>query len=368
MILRIIHVYFYNDIPLNGNLYCILELYENLFSAKLNISSEESIEILGSMSKQCNRYFPVFIFLFGMIGNILNCFVLLQPNLRGNPCAYLFFVSSIANSISITFGLSTRVLSGWVIDLAAKNSFICKCRAFIVFSSRTVAFWLIAYATIDRWFSSCFQYQRRQMSSLKNSRRGTIIIIISSILLYCQMIYCYDVDMATAPLQCYGKNLACRFLTDFTYAIITILFPLLIMFVFGLATISNIRQHCVAKTLKRKVTEISENNHIILTKRHVQRHRKKSLDRYLRHVLFIQIIFLSILTIPQALEKLYTTLTIDTKKTSLQIAIDQFVYNIVLLFTYLASGLPFYVYTLCGGNIFRNTLMTLFRRCSNIYN
>ncbi|CAF0845373.1 unnamed protein product [Rotaria sordida] len=329
-----------------------------------NISNRDFIETLEYISKQFNRYFSIFIFLFGTIGNILNCFVLSQSTLRLNPCAYLFLISSIANMISIIFGLTTRILAGWNMGLTDTYSLSCKIRAFTVFVSRTIAFWLIAYATIDRWFSSCSQYQRRQMSSLKNAQRGTIIIIILSILLYCQMIYCYDINIISAPLPCYGKNVICRLLTDLTYAIITILCPLLIMFIFGLITISNIRQIGLNRSLKRKLIMINENNEKQLKLINIQQQRKKRIDRYLRHVLFIQIIFLSILTIPQAIEKVYTTLAMNTRKSLLHITVNKFIYNFVLLLTYLASGLPFYIYTLSGGSLFRTTLRNLFRSIS----
>ncbi len=313
--------------------------------------------MLNNISIQFNRYFSILIFLFGTIGNLLNCLVFSRPSIRSNPCAFLFLISSIANIISITFGLTTRILSGWDVDLTDTNSLICKCRTFIMLVSRTVAFWLIAFATVDRWISSCCQYQRRQMSSLKNAQRETILIIILSILLYCQVLYCYNSNSNSAPLHCYSKTLICRLLTDLTYALITILCPLLIMFLFGLLTISNIRQTYSAKSSKRKVFEERHEKKKSLSLTHSQRKRWKRIDRYLRHVLFIQIIFLTILTIPQVIEKFYITLTINTKKSLLHMTIDKFIYNFVLLLTYLASGMPFYIYTLSGGSIFRITLL-----------
>ncbi|CAF0845357.1 unnamed protein product [Rotaria sordida] len=328
----------------------------------MSISSDiYAAEILNNVSIQFNRYFSIFIFLFGTIGNILNCCVLSRPTLRINPCAYLFLISSIANMISITCGLTTRILAGWNIDLTNTNSLSCKIRAFIMFVSRTIAFWLIAYATIDRWFSSCSQYQRRQMSSLKNAQRGTIIIIILSILLYCQIIYCYDANMITAPLPCYGKTVACRLSTDITYACLTVLCPLLIMFIFGLMTISNIRETYSITPSKRRVLKENNEKKKTLSLTIAQRERWKRIDRYLRHVLFVQIILLTIFTLPQVIEKFYTTLTMNTRKSLLHITIDKFIYNFVLLLTYLASGMPFYIYTLSGGSLFRTTLRNLMR-------
>ncbi|CAF4357183.1 unnamed protein product [Adineta steineri] len=165
--------------------------------------------------------------------------------------------------------------------------------------------------------------------------------------------------MISAPLHCYGKTIICRLVTDLTYALVTILCPLLIMCIFGLMTLSNIRRiHC-HKLLQSKLIETNENNKRTLKLTNLQTRKRKRIDRHLRHVLFIQIIFLTILTIPQVIEKLYTTLTMNQIKSSLNIRIDEFIYNFVLLLTYLASGLPFYIYTLSGGNTFRNALMDL---------
>jgi hypothetical protein len=239
-------------------------------------------------------------------------------------------------------------------DITNMNSFVCKFRAFVLFFSRTIAFWLIAYATVDRWYSSCYQYQRRKLSSLKNAQRATIWIIILSILLYGQVIYCYESNLILAPLQCYGKTIPCRLLTDLTYALITILCPLLMMSVFGFLTIANIRQTYSTILSRRKELEDKKQT---LSLTPAQRERWKRIDRYLRHVLFIQIIFLTILTMPQVIEKFYTTFTINMNKSLLHITIDKFVYNFVLLLTYLASGIPFYIYTLSGGSIFRTTLL-----------
>ncbi|CAF0728533.1 unnamed protein product [Adineta steineri] len=322
------------------------------------MSDRNISETLDHISIQVNRYFSIFIFLFGTTGNILNCLVLSRPSLRSNPCTFYFLISSIANMISITCGLTSRILSGWDMDLTNTNAFLCKFRAFIMLVSRSIAFWLIALATVDRWLLSSYRHQRRQCSSLKNAQQGTIAIIILSSFLYCQVLYCYDANMISAPLRCYGKTITCRLVTDLTYALVTILCPLLIMCIFGLMTISNIRRIHFNKSTQSKLLDINDKNKKTIKPK---KQKRKRIDRYLRHVLFVQIIFLTILTIPQVIEKLYTTLTMNQMKSSLNITIDNFIYNIVLLLTYLASGMPFYIYTLSGGNTFRNALMDLFK-------
>jgi len=328
-------------------------------------NDDSVVLLLNELSKQSNRYLSIFILLFGTIGNLLNCLVLSQPSLRTNPCAFLFLASSIANMISLIFGLSTRILAGWNLDLTSTNSILCKSRVYIMFVSRTIAFWLIALATIDRWCSSCIQHQRRRMSSLRNAHRGTFIIVILSSLFYCQVIYCYESNILQIPLACYGRNRFCRFLTDFTYAIITVLCPIMIMSILGILTIINIRQTYAIILSKSKLSKEYQRHRGTLSMTRTQRERWKKIDRYLRHVLFRQIILQMIFTLPQVIEKLYTTITIHQMKSPIQIAMDRFIYNCVLLLTYVASGMPFYIYTLSGGSIFRTTFVNLVRRCSN---
>jgi hypothetical protein len=139
------------------------------------------------------------------------------------------------------------------------------------------------------------------------------------------------------------------------------------MSIFGIMTIANIRKIYSTKLLKKEILYMNNINRksLILTCKH--RKRLKKLDRYLRHVIFIQIFFLTLLTLPQVIEKVYITLTIHTKKSLLHTTIDEFIYNFVLLLTYLASGMPFYIYTLSGGSVFRNALLQLFRSMFEIF-
>jgi hypothetical protein len=102
-------------------------------------SNADLIVAWNNISSAINRYFSIFIFLFGTIGNILNILVLSQRPIRINPCSLFFLISSIANLIAILSGLTTRMLSGWALDLTNTVDWLCKFRAFILFVSRNIA-------------------------------------------------------------------------------------------------------------------------------------------------------------------------------------------------------------------------------------
>ncbi|CAF1032207.1 unnamed protein product [Adineta steineri] len=315
------------------------------------------ITSINNVSAQINRYLSIFIFLFGTVGNILNILVLSQRSFCLNSCATLFLSSSIANFIAIITGLTSRMLSGWAADLTNTNRTLCKLRAFVLNVARPMAFWLILLAGIDRWLLSSPNIRYRQMSSLKNAQRSIIIALILSILLFSHIIYCYEPNLINAPLKCYGVTIACRLATDLSLMFIVIFFPLLFMLVFGFMTIKNIR-HSRDRTRPGDISMISMKWPTSTNRIHKQQRNK--IDDHLLIMLFVQVLLLFIFALPLGVQKLYSTITTNRVSSQAQVAIDNFVYNFALLLNFVANGMPFYIYTLVGGNIFRKELQKMF--------
>lgn len=319
-------------------------------------NSTQLISIWNTTSSTINCYFSICLFIFGMIGNVLNTLVLSQRSLRSNPCAWLFLASSIFNMISILSGLPTRILSGRVILLTDRITWLCKVRVFTLLTSRTVASWLLVLATLDRWLLSCRKVHHRRKSKLKNAKRGTMIITIVTSLLYSPIFFCYQANLVNAPLKCYSKNIRCRVYADIIYAFITIITPLILMMIFGFITLSNIRKiHERASTmllLPRLSQTASSSEH---------RQRLRSIDRHLLVMLLIQISFLILFTLPQVIEMIYLTITRNHIKSITQKNLEYSIFTFVLLLTYLASGMPFYIYTLSGGRVFRQAFLKIMR-------
>lgn len=309
-----------------------------------------------STSSKINNYFALFLFIFGLIGNLLNTLVLSQRSLRSNPCAWLFLVSSVFNLISILSGLTTRILSNWFLDITDQIHWLCKLRVFILLTSRTIASWLLMLATFDRWLLSCLDVHYRRMSTLKNAQRGTLIIILLSKLIYMPIFFCYQANLRHTPLKCYSRTISCRIYADQTYIHLTILWPLMMMILFGFLTMSNVRHiHNRART-----SLLPGLHHSRLQDEH--RQRLKAIDRHLLIMLLVQISFLSLFTLPQAIEMIYLTITSSQSKTLFQRTVENSIFSFVLLLTYLASGIPFYIYTLSGGRVFRDAFHNLLER------
>ncbi|CAF1116990.1 unnamed protein product [Adineta ricciae] len=319
-------------------------------------SPSDEIIIVNSLKStlgQINFYFGLFIFVFGIFGNMLNILILSRKSLRYNPCIIIFIASSTTGIIAILSGLTSRVLSGVTVDLSATVNWICKFRGFLLFTSRAATFWLIMLATIDRWLLSSTNANRRHKSSKKNSFRGILAITFISILLHAQLFYCYEANLTNTPLKCFSRNVPCRLVNDLTFAIIAILCPLALILVFGWLTILNTHK-ILSRVGPLTITVNARKSQVIRNKK-----RSRKTDQDLLTMLFVQVIFLAIFTLPLAVQKLYATLTKNVPKSFLQITIEDFIYQIALICTYFATAMPFYVNTLSGGSVFRKAMVNL---------
>ena len=318
------------------------------------MSELSQIALLDFVSQQLYHYVGIAIFVFGVVGNFLNCLVLSQRALRTNPCALFFLFSSFASLVSILIGFTTRLLASWNVDPTGSVLWLCKWVSFIVYASRTHSLWLIMLATVDRWLSSSSSVAYRRLSSLKIARRSILMCLLFSTALYAHMFYCYEANLTDTPLRCYGRTATCRLLSDVTYMLASILFPLVMMAVFGLMTVGNVRQmrrrvNQRAHSLQTRETSATNGGQQLL----------KSRDRHLLVMLFVQVILLILLFSPLVIQKLHASLTINASVSRLYIVSEQFAYNICVLLAFVAAAMPFYIYTLTGGKVFRKALADL---------
>jgi hypothetical protein len=323
--------------------------------------SDDNVNLIAwwnNLSDSFNRYVPIFIYIFGIVGNFLNVLVLAQRPLRSNPSAMFFNVTSIAGLIAIVSGLTSRMMAGYTVDLTLTVNWICVIRNYVLYSARTVALWMIAFATIDRWCSSNVNHNLRQKSNVKNARRSILVILIFACLVNVPITFCYQASLTGALRGCYGSTYACRVITDGIYAVITTLLPLITMFIFGLLIIQNVRH--TRNRVQNLTMSVSFQNNNRPTNVTGQQQTKKR-DRYLLKMLLVQVTLLCLFTCGHAMQKAYTSIAAISSSQSLQSAISNFIFTVLTLLNFTASGMPFYIYTLSGGPIFRNALFDLIK-------
>ncbi|UJR29377.1 hypothetical protein I4U23_010589 [Adineta vaga] len=145
----------------------------------------------------------------------------------------------------------------------------------------------------------------------------------------------------------------CRLVYDFEFIFISVVIPTLLMFIFGLMTIFNIRH----SKLRRIRPDLGTTATVI---EDLPRRKKK--DRHLLFMLFMQIILLTLFSFPQASFSLYSNITRGQIQSPVINAINNFILNLFFLLTYVTNGMPFYIYTLTGGSLFRKALFNALRK------
>lgn len=136
---------------------------------------------------------------------------------------------------------------------------------------------------------------------------------------------------------------------------ITTVLPLVFMFFFGFLTMRNI----VELTRRQRYSSYRSCGTLQFVE---QRTRLTTIDRNLLFMLLVQITFLALLTLPQALVQIYTAIIDFDRKNNTERIIYTAIYKISILLTYLASGIPFYIYTLTGGELFREAISLIIQR------
>ncbi|CAF2393942.1 unnamed protein product [Rotaria sp. Silwood2] len=301
---------------------------------------------INNISIQINCYVPIFLLLFGIIGHLTSCLVFVQRTLRSNPCSIYFLAASLSNLIFL-ITLLGPMLNLWnkSLNLLITVSVLCKLSMFIVLVTRTLALWFIVLATIDRYLILCSSINQRQMKNLKQAYRLILIIAIVSIFIWIETIYCFDANLTGISIKCFVNSNVCLIYNNIILALISITIPSIMMLIFDLLTIVNIRQ-------SRQIIHPSINT---IT---VSNRRNRKIDWILTRMLLTQAFLIFLFNLPQAIHIFYLTITFYQPKTSVQGTIAGFIYYILLLLPFLSSCISFLLYLL-NEKMFRETLIKL---------
>ena len=297
---------------------------------------------LNDITQKTYRYAPIFLLMFGIIGNLLSCLVFSQRVLRTNPCAIYFLAVSISNLVFLPTQLST-ILGSWDQSLNLTNNIsgLCKLMMFIILTTRTLILWFLVLATIDRYLISSSNINRRRMSSLKQSHRCIVITCVAAILIWAESTFCFDANRIEMPVQCYTTSDQCHLYNSIALSLIAIAIPSILMFIFGLLTIINIRQS------RRNIGPNTMTVTVTVMPGKIRRN-----EHNLTQMLLTQVFLIIILNFPYAMFILYLTITDFQQKTVVQEVVNGFIFNTLILLPFIFSSISFLFYTLVG-KVFR---------------
>lgn len=262
----------------------------------------------------------------------------------------LLCLSAAADLFSIVFGLTSRILNAWDLDPANTQSWLCKGTIFIIFTTFKIALWLFMFATIDQWLTSSVQRHRHQWCTLKNIYRYVTGLAIGSMILDGQTLYCDEANQTETPLRCFGRSPLCRVVTEWTFAYIFVLIPMVGMLIFRTLTVLNVRRANLI--IQPMIAPVTTSLYRRMTKIHHQLLIMLLMQNGLLIVFFLRVVG----------QTLYLSITRQLIKSLLRRAVENFLREMNILVDFALHGVSFYIYTVASENMFRKELVLLLTR------
>jgi len=314
-------------------------------------------QTLNYISQKLNIYLGLFMFIFGIIGGLWNILTFRHYSLRSNSCCTYMLIGSIASLIQIMFGLSDQISNeGFDIHWSVTSIAWCKIRYYIAECASLTALSCLVLSAVDRFFSTCRQIKWRHLNSVNTARQICIYIIIFWMLVTIPiLIYEKRIELSSGKRLCVNSSIIwLKMTTYFLNLCCHGIFPWFFMSLFGLFALKNLRQYH-----RQRVNPLPI---VVVT-------RMARLDHQLTSMLFLQIIYSIISSIPYCVEDIYSNLTQTTMKTLYRQAQENLAHQIIRLAFYLNYISLFYVNYLSSPifrRISKKALRNLFKRKNDV--
>jgi hypothetical protein len=310
-------------------------------------SSLSDVAWLNYINVQMNRYFPLPFLIFGTVGLLLNIIIFTRRSLFNNSCVQYLLANTLSNVVVVYWVIITRILSdGYGDDLSVHSTIFCQIRYFLTYYSRTLSTWFIVLACIDRWLSSA--QARQRFNTVLFARQMILFICIVCFISYVHVLFLFGIQKSptSSSVTCYALTGIYRVFSDLQYLIFYALGPPILMLLFGLLTLKNLR-----RTRRLVLPTINTQNQS-------QINSTKKRDNQLLVMLLLQIVIIIIFTLPFAIQKLYDTFSLQVQRTPVQAASYNLLAAILRLLSYGSHAFGFFFYTLAA-RIFRMELLKI---------
>ena len=282
-----------------------------------------------SMSKYANLidlttiYAGLPLFITGVIGNLLNAIIFYRSNIH-NPSTFLLFLSSCMNLVYMFVGLLSRVLAiGFHLDWSIASPAGCKVRYYCIQLCSLTSVSLLCYATIDQFFVTSRAEKWRRLSTLANTRKIILALIIFWMFYSIPMALFSDVtERSAGVLVCsfFTKNLIfSRFAAYFNVPVVWAIGPIMVLIVFGGLTYRN-------------VSWLRANRN------------RERVQRQLTSMILLHVILIIISIIPLAFFYTYLAITLNDVKDVNRRSVENLIENLVSLIWYFSYSTSFFVY------------------------
>ncbi|CAF1429006.1 unnamed protein product [Adineta steineri] len=307
-----------------------------------------SATVLGSqlnlIQTYLTGYFMVPFYMFGNLGNLANIILFFERNPQlNNICGLCFIGLSLANLLIIDIGGLTRSLPFLTnFNLESTSLIFCKFRLYFVYFPLLLGRYFICLISIDRWMVTSSNESIRKMSFIENARYliivGTCICAIFSI----HALIGFEIKFN----RCYAYLNSSYSVFFSIYNALSVIIPMIIMTIFSMLIIVNIRQS------RRRIHVIPK----------VATSTQQINMKFIRLALMQSLSF-GLLNISFVVYVIYDFAISGQTKNSDQLVINDFLYDVSIYPIYIFSSITFATYTLASVK-FRKECISTSRRLS----
>ncbi|CAF0729200.1 unnamed protein product [Adineta ricciae] len=279
-----------------------------------------------------------FVFVLGVVGNVLNIILFLSlKTFRETSAVMYLLLTSFAHIGLLLAGLITRIAYNiFAVDWTTLSVVYCKFRIYFFHFCGLCALAGISLAIIDQFLATSTRPQWRQCSNSKNARYLSILTLIFWLAYLCPHLVNFDIVVDDRPSCAITNSVYAKYYNDIFIPVIWFILPYSIIILFGLLTYRNIRNisYRTVPLLRRRI------------------------DEQLTMMIYIQATFSVMITIPYMI---YLTVLSHVSFSADQFTMDRLllVQNSVILLYYTCSASPFYIYV-CASERFRRQLHHVF--------
>ena len=312
-----------------------------------------SSTLLYSIARNLFRFGGPVLIIIGSIGSILNLMVFTKKALRKNPCTICFVAVNLINFVYFYLGLLFTVLaSGYDIDPSSTNISFCRFRFYIALILTNWESSFLILASIDRTFITSPNAGTRKLSTRRLIYISTIGIAVFWILFHVHaLIFTEILQFGPDYYVCYFQLGMYTTLMTYNALITNGTLPLLLMMLFGLWTVKNVRQvgrpTCPAGKKNTGSTVVG------------RQHTVQSKDRQLIRMLFMNIILFIICRSPVTIILMYQQITKYENKSADQQIIEQLIIQITYFVFFIENSVGCYTNILVS-KTFRTELKRIF--------
>ncbi len=282
---------------------------------------------------------------FGNIGNILTIFVFCQSEQRRNPCSIYLLMMTICNLICLNVGIIPIIYSLDHEDITIESLIACRIQFYIRHTFFQMMRTYKVLACIDRYALCSSNIRIRSFSQ----RRIAIRLIFIFALFWFLICIFFSVTRTIENDSCNIFNQIYLMIYTIYYMIFAGIIPPLLILIFTILVMKSLTEvrNRVQPFVTRNSITTNQSMTIVLRKR----------DRNLIKMVFIEVIFYVISTMPFSIYLIYKMITNNLIKSEERQQIESFINYLTQSFLmYLNTALPFYIYILTSSSFRKNII------------